>query len=93
MAKQCSTTGAATPAPPPGRSFSDALKGNSPAAPPPSATEPTDAMSPQADPSDAVMTALAAALRVLLDTVACASPARDMCTAALSGHQPITHHG
>ncbi|KAH7969868.1 hypothetical protein HPB52_022389 [Rhipicephalus sanguineus] len=86
----------------PGHSFRDALKGRANAAPTSrtgpagtsaSASTPSSAPTSADDPRDTVMAALAAALRALLNSVVCDSPAREMCAAALAAHQSLGQHG
>ncbi|KAH7949313.1 hypothetical protein HPB49_007677 [Dermacentor silvarum] len=73
----------------PGLSFRDALTGTS--APPAEQTQPQQPAT--SDPRDALIAALAAALRVLLETTPMDDDVRQMCTAALAAQQALPHHG
>ncbi|KAH7957261.1 hypothetical protein HPB52_016733 [Rhipicephalus sanguineus] len=78
----------------PGHSFRDALRDSgTPASNTTPPAKGSTSAAPTGDTKDSVMTALAAALRALLDSVVCDSPAREMCAAALAAHQAIAHHG
>ncbi|KAH7934439.1 hypothetical protein HPB52_024197 [Rhipicephalus sanguineus] len=76
-----------------GRSFRDALTGgcaSTTAEPTPSTTT---APAPQADPKDAVLSALAAAIRAVLPFVPDDSPVRALSAAALAAHDVIAPTG
>ncbi|KAH8009439.1 hypothetical protein HPB51_017424 [Rhipicephalus microplus] len=90
-APQCEAPTPATTRP--GRSFRDALKGNCNAETTSEDTQTSGAQTPQEDPRDRVMETLAAALRALVDTAVCDPKARELCVAALDGHEDIAHHG